>query len=67
MATKKSKKISARQRRIGEVLGKDRLRQNGGLIHTVRSLREREWRMGKLGAASPCRRIDPETGEVIKS
>lgn len=66
MATKRSKKIASKQRRLGEVLGKDKQRPNGGLIQTVRSLRERTWRMGKLGPASACRRIDPVTGEVIE-
>jgi hypothetical protein len=26
----------------------------------------RDHKLGKLGAASPCKRIDPKTGEVIE-
>jgi hypothetical protein len=66
MATKKTKKIAAKASRLGEVLGKDSKRQAGGMIYTVRALRERDWRLGKMGAASACRRIDPATGEVIE-
>lgn len=64
--TKQSKRIHNAAKRVGAYLGKDAYRKDGGAICTMRAIREREWRMGKLGPASPVRRIDPVTGEVIE-
>ena len=66
MATKRSKAISKRAKRVGAYACKDSKRKDGGLIYTVRAVRERDWRLGKLGPASAVRRVDPATGEVIE-
>lgn len=66
MATKKAKAIHRRAKRVGAYACKDSTRKDGGLIYTVRAVRERNWRFGKLGPASAVRRIDPATGEVIE-
>lgn len=64
--TKRSKQVHRKAKRLGEYLGKDSYRKDGGMIYSVRAIREREWRMGKLGPASAVRRINPTTGEVIE-
>lgn len=59
------KKIANRAKRVGAWLVEDHKRSTGGLIYTERASRERAWRMGKMGAASGVRKIDPATGEII--
>jgi hypothetical protein len=66
MVTKKSAKLNRRAKLLGLFLGSDSKRKTGGLIYTVRAMCEREFKMGKLGPASPCKRINPETGEVVE-
>lgn len=62
---KKGLKIHKRALRVGAYLTKDADRQPGGLIYTVCAARERNKQLGKMGAASDVRRIDPKTGEIV--
>lgn len=65
MATKHSKEIHQRAKKLGDYLA-DGGKARNGIIRTARAAREAEWRMGKLGPASGVRKIDPVTGEVIQ-
>lgn len=64
--SKKGYEIHKRALKVGAYLTKDKERKDGGLIYTYGAARKRAAQLGKLGAASGVRRIDPKTGEVIE-